>query len=200
MRIIRKTFLTGLIILLPSIVTVYILNLTFRTVDALLGNLLRLYIGHTVPGLGFLATVALIFFVGLLATNVIGHRLVKMLESWFVKIPLVRTIYLAVRQIIDAFSLQRSNVFESVVMIEYPRKGIYGVGFVTGKAIAEVQEKTSREMVPVFVPTSPNPTTGFLLLVSREELVTLSMTVEEALKLIISAGVVTPEWPRKNGR
>jgi uncharacterized membrane protein len=198
MKIIRKIFITGLIISLPALVSIYILNLTFRAIDALLGDLLRLYVGYTIPGLGFLATIGLIFLVGLLATNVFGHRLVRMVEGLFTKIPFVRPIYAATRQIIDAFSLQSRNVFEAVVMVEYPRKGIYGIGFVTGKTRGEVQEKTAMEMMVVFVPTTPNPTTGFLLLVPREEVVYLSMTVEEALKLIISAGVVTPEWPRKD--
>jgi uncharacterized membrane protein len=198
MKIIRKIFITGLLVSLPALVSVYILNLTFRAIDALLGDLLRLYAGYTIPGLGFLATIGLIFLVGLLATNVFGHRLVRMAEGLFTKIPFVRPIYAATRQIIDAFSLQSRNVFEAVVMVEYPRKGIYGIGFVTGKTRGEVQEKTATEMMVVFVPTTPNPTTGFLLLVPREEVVYLSMTVEEALKLIISAGVVTPEWPRKD--
>ncbi len=200
MKTIRKIFITGLIVLLPALVTIYILNLTFRAIDALLGNLLRLYIGQTIPGLGFLVTMALIFWVGLLATNVFGHRLVRMVEGMFTKIPFVRPIYAATRQIIDAFSLQSRNVFESVVMVEYPRKGIYGIGFVTGKTLGEVQEKTAKEVLPVFVPTAPNPTTGFLLLIPRDEVIYLSMTVEEALKLLISAGVVTPEWPKTNCR
>lgn len=200
MKAIRKIFLTGLIVMLPALVTIYILNLTFRAIDALLGDLLRLYVGYTIPGLGFLATIGLIFLVGLLATNVFGHRLVRMAESLFTKIPFVRPIYAATRQIIDAFSMQSRNVFEAVVMVEYPRKGMYGIGFVTGKTRGEVQEKSAMEMMVVFVPTTPNPTTGFLLLVPREEVVYLSMTVEEALKLIISAGVVTPEWPKNNCR
>lgn len=198
MKTIRKIFITGLIVSLPALITVYILNLTFRAFDALLGDLLRLYIGQTIPGLGFLVTMALIFLVGLLAANVFGHRLVRMVEGWFAKIPFVRPIYAATRQIIDAFSLQSRNIFESVVMIEYPRKGMYGIGFVTGKILGELQERTAKEVVPVFVPTTPNPTSGFLLLVPREEVVCLSMTVEDALKLIISFGVVTPEWPRNN--
>jgi len=199
-KTIRRVFLTGLLVMLPALVTIYILNLTFRAFDALLGGLFRLYLGQTIPGLGFLVTMALIFLVGLLATNVFGHRLVRMVEGWFAKIPFVRPIYVATRQIIDAFSLQRRNVFESVAIIEYPRKGIYSIGFVTGKTLGEVREKTAHEMLAVFVPTTPNPTTGFLLLVPREEVVFLSMTVEEALKLIISAGVVTPEWPKNSCR
>lgn len=195
MRLLRRIFLTGLVILLPSIISIYILSLTFNWVDSLLGNLLRQYLGVRIPGLGLLITVSAIFVTGLVANNVFGSRVLKMVENGFANIPLIRPIYTATRQIIDAFSLQRKSVFDSVAMIEYPRKGIYGLGFVTGKNLGEVQAKTSKDVVALFVPTTPNPTSGFLLLVPREELIPLEMSVEEALKLIISGGVIVPDWP-----
>jgi len=196
MRILRRIFLTGLVILLPAIISIYILGFTFNWVDSLLGNLLRQYLGIRIPGLGFLITVAAIFVAGLVANNVFGNRVLKVVENGFANIPLVKPIYTAIRQIIDAFSAQRKSVFESVAMIEYPRKGIYGVGFVTGSGLGEVQEKTSQDVVALFLPTTPNPTSGFLLLVPREELIPLEMSVEEALKLIISGGVIVPDWPK----
>jgi len=196
MRILRRIFLTGLVILLPAIISIYILGFTFNWVDSLLGNLLRQYLGIRIPGLGFLITVAAIFIAGLVANNVFGNRVLKVVENGFANIPLVKPIYTAIRQIIDAFSAQRKSVFESVAMIEYPRKGIYGVGFVTGSGLGEVQEKTSQDVVALFLPTTPNPTSGFLLLVPREELIPLEMSVEEALKLIISGGVIVPDWPK----
>lgn len=196
MRILRRIFLTGLVILLPAIISIYILGFTFNWVDSLLGNLLRQYLGIRIPGLGFLITVAAIFVAGLVANNVFGNRVLKVVENAFANIPLVKPIYTAIRQIIDAFSAQRKSVFESVAMIEYPRKGIYGVGFVTGSGLGEVQEKTSQDVVALFLPTTPNPTSGFLLLVPREELIPLEMSVEEALKLIISGGVIVPDWPK----
>jgi uncharacterized membrane protein len=192
--------LTGLVILLPAIISIYILGFTFNWVDSLLGNLLRQYLGVRIPGLGFLITVAAIFVAGLVANNVFGNKVLKMVENGFANIPLVRPIYTATKQIIDAFSAQRKSVFESVAMIEYPRKGIYGVGFVTGSGLGEVQEKTSQDVVALFLPTTPNPTSGFLLLVPREELIPLEMSVEEALKLIISGGVIVPDWPRNSAK
>ncbi|MBS3887193.1 MAG: DUF502 domain-containing protein [Dethiobacter sp.] len=200
MRIVRRIFLTGLVILLPAIISIYILGFTFNWVDSLLGNLLRQYLGVRIPGLGFLITVAAIFVAGLVANNVFGNKVLKMVENGFANIPLVRPIYTATKQIIDAFSAQRKSVFESVAMIEYPRKGIYGVGFVTGSGLGEVQEKTSQDVVALFLPTTPNPTSGFLLLVPREELIPLEMSVEEALKLIISGGVIVPDWPRNSAK
>ncbi|MCL4462490.1 MAG: DUF502 domain-containing protein [Firmicutes bacterium] len=192
--------MTGLVILLPAIISIYILGFTFNWVDSLLGNLLRQYLGVRIPGLGFLITVAAIFVAGLVANNVFGNKVLKMVENGFANIPLVRPIYTATKQIIDAFSAQRKSVFESVAMIEYPRKGIYGVGFVTGSGLGEVQEKTSQDVVALFLPTTPNPTSGFLLLVPREELIPLEMSVEEALKLIISGGVIVPDWPRNSAK
>ena len=198
MRILRRVFFTGLVILLPAIISIYILGFTFNWVDSLLGNLLRQYLGVRIPGLGFLITVAAIFVTGLVANNVVGSKVLRMVENGFANIPLVKPIYTAIRQIIDAFSTQRKSVFESVAMIEYPRKGIYGVGFVTGSGLGEVQKKTAQDVVAMFLPTTPNPTSGFLLLVPREELIPLEMSVEEALKLIISGGVIVPDWPRKD--
>jgi uncharacterized membrane protein len=197
MRSFRRIFLTGLLIMLPALITVYVLGFTFNWIDSLLGNLFQAYLGRSIPGLGFLVSVAIIFIVGLFASNVLGNKVLRLVESGFANIPLVKPIYSAVRQIIDAFTAQRKDIFESVAMIEYPRKGVYAIGFVTGRGSGEVQEKTAQEVVGLFLPTTPNPTSGFLLLVPKEDIVPLQMSVEEALKLIISGGVVIPEWPRK---
>jgi uncharacterized membrane protein len=197
MKEFRKFFLTGLIIMLPALITIYVLGFTFNWIDSILGNLFREYLGLRIPGLGFLITIATIFAVGLVASNVFGQKLLKLMESAFANIPLVKPIYSSVSQIIAAFSAQRSKVFESVAMIEYPRKGLYAIGFITGLGAGEVQEKTSQDVVTMFLPTTPNPTSGFLLLIPRKELIPMDMSVEEAMKLIISAGVVVPEWPKK---
>lgn len=196
MRTIRRIFLTGLVVLLPSLITIYVLGFTFNAIDSLLGNLFSTWFGIEIPGLGFVVTVAAIFGVGLVATNVFGNRVLKFVEASFANLPLIKPIYNSIRQIIVAFSGQRKNVFESVAMIEYPRKGLYAIGFVTGQGAGEVQAKTDKEVVSVFLPTTPNPTSGVLLLVPQEDVAPLEMSVEEALKLIISAGVVIPEWPR----
>lgn len=195
MKEIRRIFLYGLVVSLPALITVYVLVFTFNIIDSVLGGFFQLF-GRAIPGLGFLVTITLIFIVGLGATNVFGSKLIKLVEVAFARLPLVKPIYTAIQQIITAFSAQRKNVFESVAMLEYPRKGIYALGFVTGSGAGEVQEKTARDVLAVFLPTTPNPTSGFLLLVPREDVVPLDMTVEEGLKLIISGGVVVPEWPR----
>lgn len=197
MRTIRRIFLAGLIVLLPALITIYILGVTFNIIDSLLRGLLEFYLGYSIPGIGFIATILLIFLVGLLATNVFGKRILQAAEMLFVRLPVVKPVYSAARQIIDTFSAQRKNIFQSVAMIEYPRKGLYAIGFITGTAIGEVQHKTSQNVVTLFLPTTPNPTSGFLLLVPESDIIPLEMSVEEALKLIISGGVVSPDW--KNG-
>ncbi len=195
MKSVRKIFFTGLIIALPALVTIYILGFTFRAVDSLLGNALEFYTGRTLPGLGFLITIIAIFLIGLIATNVFGNRAIKFIETGFGRLPVIKPVYSAARQIIEAFSARRRSIFQSVVMLEYPRKGIYALAFVTVEGSDEIQHKTEADVITVFLPTTPNPTSGFLLMVPRHELIEMDMTVEEALKLVISGGVVAPKWP-----
>jgi uncharacterized membrane protein len=191
MKIIRKIFLTGLVIVLPALVTIYVLGFTFRIIDSLLGDFLPF------PGLGFLITIVLIFIVGLVATNVFGNRLIRLVETAFARLPVIKPVYSAAQQIIEAFSARHRNIFQTVVMVEYPRKGIYALAFITVEGTPEIQNKTEADVVTVFLPTTPNPTSGFLLMVPRGELIIMDMSVEEAMKLIISFGVVAPVWPRQ---
>ncbi|MCR3923573.1 MAG: DUF502 domain-containing protein [Firmicutes bacterium] len=195
-RSIRRHFLTGLLVVLPSMVTIYVLYFTFTLIDSFLGRLVPLYLGRNIPGLGFLVTIVFIYLIGLFASNVVGKKLLHLLETVVLQIPLVKPIYAAARQILDAFSAQRRQLFQSVAMVEYPRRGLYAIGFITAQGAGEVQVKTAQEVVPVFIPTTPNPTSGMMLLVPRTELIPLEMTVEEAIKMIISGGVMTPTWPK----
>jgi len=195
LKSIRTIFFTGLIILLPALITIYVLGFTFNLIDSLLGNLFSALLGITIPGLGFLVTIGIILLVGLIATNVIGHKLLKVVETAFARIPIIKPVYTSTRQIINAFSAQQRKVFESVVMLDYPRKGLYALAFTTTKAAEEIQQKTVSDVITVFIPTTPNPTSGFLLMVPSNQLIQMDMTVEDALKLIVSGGVVAPSWP-----
>lgn len=194
MKSLRKFFLAGFVVLLPLVITVYVLITTFRLVDGLLGGIIRSVVGHPLPGLGVLLTIGLVLIAGMVATNVIGKKLITFMEHLLNRIPLVKSIYGAIKQIIDAFSLQTSNAFQRVALVEYPRNGMYAVGFVTGNGMGEVQEKTAEEVINIFVPTTPNPTSGMLVLVPKKDVIFLEMTVEDGLKLIISGGVVTPKY------
>jgi uncharacterized membrane protein len=198
-------FITGLVVLLPTVVSIYVFLLLFNFIDKLiLGKLpFAEYIpglnylnslAQKIPGVGFISTILLILLIGILAKNIIGKRLINFFERLMLSLPVVKSIYNAVKQIIEAFIRQDKDAFQKVVLLEYPRKGLYALAFVTGTTRGEIQAKTRQEMINVFLPTTPNPTSGFLLLVPREDLIPLEMSVEEGIKLIISGGVVTPPY------
>ena len=189
----RNYLITGLIILLPLVVTIYIVTTIFNAVDGFLRPLIELVIGRSVYGLGFFLTILVILGIGIIGTNVLGKRLISFGERLLTRIPLVKNIYLTVQQIINALFLKNKTAFRKVVVVEYPRRGIYQVGFLTSEGRGEVQENTEDPVVNVFIPTTPNPTSGMLILVPRSEITYLDMTVEEGLKFIISGGTVTPE-------
>lgn len=189
----RQIFLRGLLTLLPIIATIYLLYSLFGFLDRFLGGYISLLIGRTIPGIGIIAGFIIIFIMGSVVSNVIGQRVFNFAERMLRRIPIVPRVYFALKQIVDAFTLQGKHVFNKVVLIEYPRKGLYVIGFLTGECKGEVQVKTAAKLMNVFVPTTPNPTSGMLILVPEGEIVYLDMTVEEGLKLIVSAGVVVPE-------
>lgn len=188
----RRYFITGLIVFLPVAVTINILLWLFRTLDSFLGRLFTLLIGRPIPGLGLAASVAVILVIGVLATNVIGRRIVEFFERLMLRIPLARSIYSATKQLSDSIFGQRRAAFQRAVLIEWPRKGVYTVGFVTGVSVGEAQAKTPERVFNVFVVSTPNPTTGFLVLVPEEQVIPLEMSVEDALKMVMSGGIVSP--------
>jgi len=184
----RNTFLTGLIILIPLLATLYIIYWTFTFVDNLLKPFLLKFVGFYFPGLSWLILILLIFLVGLLGRFTIGNRVISATENFMRKIPVVRTIYSAAKEASRAIFVSETEKIKGVVLVEYPRKGIYAIGFTTGAEVREASEKIGKKLVNVFVPTAPNPTSGFVLLVPEDELIYLDMKVEDALKVIISGG------------
>ena len=156
-------------------------------------------IGLEIPYLNVILALLAMFIVvvvtGLLAANLFGRKLVAMWESLLGRIPLVRSIYQSAKQIAETMFSSSGKSFRKVLLIEYPRKGLYTLAFQTGNSIGEVQTKTDEEVTSVFVPTTPNPTSGFLILVPTKEVVELDMSVDEALKMVISLGMVEPGWP-----
>lgn len=185
-RRLRNLFIAGLVILTPVVVTIYVFIFLFLKVDSLLGPLIFRLVGLRIPGMGFLAVLVLIFFTGLAARNYLGGKLIGFGEKILTKIPLISRIYVALQQISHAFLAQKRAIFKEAVLVEYPRKGIYAIGFVT----SQMEEG---RMLSIFLPTTPNPTSGYLLFLPREEAIPLQMTVEDALKLVISGGAVAPE-------
>lgn len=193
----RRYFLTGLAVLLPSVLTIYILGKTFMVIEGMLSGFLQKHMEIYIPGSGVLITLTFIVLVGVLATNLIGKKLIQLGEQILVKIPLFSKIYVAIRQISHAFLGENRSLFRRVVLLEYPRHGVYSLGFVVSEGADEIQAKSSSTRIfNVFVSTTPNPTSGFLVLVPEEETIPLEMSVEEGLKLVISGGTITPTYPK----
>jgi uncharacterized membrane protein len=192
MKKMRKVFIAGILALLPLVVTVYLIFFLFTTLDNFLGNFLQFLVGRELPGAGFLLSILLVLTAGFLTTNLLGKKLLDISEDLIQKIPLVKGIYSSTKQIVDAFSNRSKDAFKKVVLLEYPRPGLYALGFVTGTSQGEIQEKTREPLVNVFVPTTPNPTSGMLVMVPEHALLPLDMTVEDGLKVLISGGIASP--------
>ena len=150
------------------------------------------YLPYSIPGVEIILTIIFITIVGSLSLSFIGKKFLQIIDDLFKRIPILRTIYSAIGQMTDSFRSQEGNK-KSVVLLEYPRKDIWAVGFATKENSGEIKSKTKKDLVNVFVPTTPNPTSGFLLMVPKEDLIFLDMTFEEASKFIVSAGTSTPK-------
>ena len=194
----RNLFVAGLIVLLPVAVTITVFWNVFVKVDSFLGELIARYTGVHVPGAGFVAMILLITLVGLFASNFIGRRLIGFGEWFLVKVPFVNKIYTGVKQIAGVIFAEKRSVFKEAVLIEYPKSGVYSVAFLTNDEIEdEFPIENQGPLVTVFLPTTPNPTSGFLLIIPRKDTIPLSFSIEEAIKLVISGGSVLPEMVKR---
>ncbi|MCA1798760.1 MAG: DUF502 domain-containing protein [Xanthomonadaceae bacterium] len=201
MRQLRSWLIAGLLVWLPVIATIIVIRFIINLMDWTLvllpaawrpENLFGIYI----PGLGLILAIVVLLGTGMALTNIAGRRLVNYWEALLARIPLVRSIYSGVKKVSETLLMPSGKSFRRVLLVEYPRKGIWSLGFQTSSDLGEVQEKTGKHVLGVFVPTTPNPTSGFIVLVPADEVVELDMTVDEAIRMIISLGVVVPEWPR----
>ena len=194
----RGYFLAGVLITAPIVITFYISWLLIRWVDSKITPLLpdaynpENYLPFAIPGLGLVIIILFLTFVGWATAGLLGRLWMRISESVLAQMPVIRNIYGAVKQIIETILQQQSNAFRQVVLFEYPRRGSWALGFITGQTEGEVQNLTEDDVVNVFLPTTPNPTSGYLLFLPRRELVVLDMTVEEGIKMVISGGIVTP--------
>ncbi|MBI4949634.1 MAG: DUF502 domain-containing protein [Deltaproteobacteria bacterium] len=193
----RAYFIAGLLVVVPLYITVYVLSLIVSFMDGVFllmpssfhpDNFLPVH----VPGLGIIVTLVLVLLVGVIATNFFGKRLLGIGEKVLLKIPVLRIVYNATKQFMETFFTKEHQGFRRVVLIEFPRAGLYSIGFVTSRPSGEIKEKVGDEMISVFIPTTPNPTTGFFILVSEKDVITLSMRVEDAFKIIMTGGMVFP--------
>lgn len=196
-QLIRRYFVTGLLIWVPLAITAWVLSLIVGTMDQSLRLLPasihpRHLFGFDIPGVGAIVTLLAIFLTGVAAANFIGQRLVVWWERLLARIPVVNTIYHSVKQVSDTLFSSSGNAFRKALLVEYPRKGSWTIAFLTGQPGGDVVNHLDGEYVSVYVPTTPNPTSGFFLMMPKADVVELDMSVDEALKYIISMGVVAP--------
>ena len=200
---IRGYFLTGIIVTAPIGLTFYVSFLFIGFIDSKVRNIIPVkyhydnILPFEIPGIGLLIVFIMLTFIGFLTAGIIGRYIIKLGERIIARLPIIRSVYGALKQIFESVLKTSSKSFREVVLIEYPRKGIWAIGFITGDTKGEVKETSKNELVNVFLPTTPNPTSGFLLFVPRKDLRVLNMNVEEGIKMVISGGIVTPKFKKK---
>jgi uncharacterized membrane protein len=200
-RRIRNIFITGLLITLPIALTYFILQFLFKNLDALSPVFTKILInmgapipeGYRIPALGLVITLLIVLAVGWFTTNFFGKQMINLGESIVEKIPFVRKIYKGSKQVVQSIAHADTTAFRKVVLLEFPRRGMLAIGFVTGSARGEVQEYTREDVLNVFVPTMPNPTSGFLVFAPPEELTEIDMSIEDGIKYVVSGGIVDTE-------
>ena len=194
----RAYLFAGILVIAPISITFYVAWLFINFVDSKVTPLIPVqynpetYLPFALPGLGLLVLIVALMLIGAMTAGFLGRLWTRFSEQLLARMPVVRSIYSAVKQILETVLAQQSNAFRDVVLVEYPRRGIWAIAFITGRTEGEVQSVTEEECINIFLPTTPNPTSGFLLFVPKTDLITLSMSVEEAIKMVISGGIVTP--------
>lgn len=194
----KKYFITGLLVLVPLFITLWVLSTLIQTMDQSLLLLPRAWqpenvLGFNMPGLGAILTLGIIFVTGLIATNIFGQQLIAMWENFLSRVPFVKSIYSSVKQVSDTLFSGSGHAFSKALLIQYPRHGSWTIAFLTGVPGGDVSNHLAGDYVSVYVPTTPNPTSGFFLMMPRADVIELDMSVDEALKYIISMGTVTPK-------
>jgi len=197
----RKYLIAGLLVWMPLGITFLVIRAIVGLLDRILFLLPQAYqpdnlLGMHIPGLGVVLAIILVLATGMIFANLLGKRMILIWESFLARIPLVRSLYAGVKQILEAVLATDGKSFRKVLLIEYPRKGVWSLAFMTSDSLGEVQVKTTDDVISVFVPTTPNPTSGFVLMIPKKDTIELDMNVEDGLKMIISMGVVVPPWQK----
>ena len=190
----RNYFITGVLVLIPIGVTVYLTLFFIKIFSKILPQEINPnhYLPYSIPGLEIIISIIVITVIGWLSLSFLGKKLVKLVNDIFKRIPFLRTVYSAIGQMTQSFAQSRKSKKKSVVLVEYPRKGSWAVGFATQENTGEIASKTNKDLINVFVPTTPNPTSGFLLMFPKNEIIYLDMSFEDASKFIVSAGTSNP--------
>ncbi len=192
----RRYFFTGVAVLLPIVLTGYIIFAVFNFAENLVGKHINNYLssefGFNIPGLGLVFATLIIIVVGFLSRHFFTRKILPILEGVFLRLPLIRQIYPAVKRIVQFLFSERKQLFKQVVLVQYPRKGIWSLAFITNQGIPQVSKEVGKEVLNIFVPGTPGPLTGFLIFVPKEDVIFLDISVEEAIKLLVSGGVLNP--------
>ncbi len=206
----KSTFVTGILVITPAFFSILIIAFIFNKIDSAISPIVvkfleKYFLGITLPHfaitlLSLILLMFLIFLIGLLAENYIGNKLLKLVDKILSSTPLVRGIYIAIKQLLDAFKLTNNKRFNKVVFVEYPKKDMWVVGFTTAPLCGSLSKnfKDKKQLINVFIPTTPNPTSGYLTVVEADKVIETDLTIEEAVKYVVSAGVIQPEECIKN--
>lgn len=189
----RRTLIGGLVILAPAAITVYVLVVLFRLMDRLFAPVIDRAIDFQIPGLGILLTLLVVLLLGWLSTNVLGRQVVRTAEAVIGRIPVAKSVYSGTKGILEALSHDQREAFKRVVMIEYPKPNMFALAFVTNAASWSSVHSQLADLVCVYLPTTPNPTSGYLLLVPRADVIEVPFSVEEGIRMVISAGILLPQ-------
>jgi uncharacterized membrane protein len=210
MKRLRRYFVAGLLVWLPLGVTIFLFRILISLMDGSVGYVPERFhpdkwlpedwLGVGIPAIGVFLTIMLVLITGVLTANLVGRRFVGGWESLLDRIPIARSIYSAAKNFTEIVFSDSGNAFKKVLLVEYPRKGIYTLTFQTATSLGEVQGRTGEDVVCCFVPTTPNPTSGFIIIVPKRDVIELDMTVDEAAKLVMSLGVVIPTWSKEQTR
>ncbi len=187
-KVLRNYFLSGVLIIVPLIITYLVLRFLFVNVDGLLSPLINKLIGYKIPGIGLLATLILIFLAGIFASSVVFSRLVSYGQSLFLRIPIIRTIYGPAKQLVESLTIADKRAFKEVVLIQFPRQGIFTLGFATKRVSFK-----NEELLAVFVPSTPTPFTGWTLLFKEDEVIPLEISIEQGIEFFVSGGIASPD-------
>lgn len=203
---IRGYFIAGILVVVPITITFYMAYIVVTSIDGWVASFWpetynpNNYLPFSIPGLGLIAVFVALVLIGFFAANFLGRFLINIYEYVLDRLPVIKTIYGSIKQIMETVLANQSDAFREAVLLEYPRAGTWSIGFLTGTTSGEVQKVTKEKMINVFVPTTPNPTSGFLLFVPEKDVYKLHMTVEEAIKMVVSGGIVTPPDRTKSSK
>lgn len=194
--VIKRYFVSGVLVVVPLILTYLVLKFLFEALDGILQPLLFKIFGYSIPGLGIFTTILVIILAGVLTRNIIGHRLYRYGDRILAKMPVIRPIYTAAKQLLEAVAMPSIKAFTDVVLVEYPRRGVWALGFVSNRVESDVSDVPGG-FVLVFVPSTPTPISGMVMLIPEEEAILVEMTVEEGVKFLVSGGVASPNFIKR---